>query len=172
MINATTLRQALKTIYGIKDRYLVPLDEGWYVPTFDTEDKVGTWIGYRILSKEPILRSYLSDNTRVKSMQVRFRISFVGPQAEDLADQTILWEDRKDVREAFEASQTQINYNKRVLFSFPVKNGGLNDNICWCVDFTASTFYELTTNYQQWGLKGVRLAGNIIIPSEEDKHGN
>lgn len=167
MIDAPSLRAALKSIYGIEDKYLVPLDEGWYVPTYDPEDKVGSWIGYRILSKRPVLRSYKSAGTWVRSVKVAFRVSFVGPQAEVLADQTLLWEDRKDVREAFAAMNAQINYEKRVQFSFPVKNGGLNDNLCWCVDFAAQTFYEKNVVYEKWNLKDVNLSGNIIIPTRQ-----
>lgn len=172
MIDAPSLRQALKTIYGVEDKYLVPLDEGWYVPTFDPTDKVGSWIGYRILSKRPALRAYKNAGAYVRSLKVIFRISFVGPQAETLADQTMLWDDRKDVREAFDAMNAQLDYDKRTQFSFPVKNGGLNDNLCWCVDFAAHTFFEKEVKYEKWNLKGVTLGGNIIIPTnKEDNNG-
>lgn len=168
MINAKLLRDVLKSIYGVEDRYLVPLDEGWYVPTFNKDDKVGTWIGYRLLSKVPNLRSYMASDAWTRSLKVTFRVSFVGPQAEELADQTLLWENRKDVREAFEATQTQIDYNKRTQFSYPVKNGGLNDNICWCVDFAAHTFYSQEVQHEKWNLQGVKLGGNIILPLEKE----
>lgn len=153
MLNSTELRNTLRKVFGVDDRYLVPMDEGWYVPTYDKEDKIGTWIGYRILSKKPNVRTFTGNTTlrpsKIKSLKVTFRVSFIGPQAEELCDQTLLWDDRDDVQKAFEEVHAQLNYNDRQVFSYPVKNGGLNDNLCWCVDFTAQTFYEL--QIQNWG---------------------
>ena len=150
MLNATTLRSALKTIFGIKDEYLVPISTNWFLPTVDPEDKIGTWIGYRILSKKPTVRAYQSGVMYVKPIKVNFRLSFVGRQAEELADQVLLWEDRKDVTEAFESIGAQINYADRTSFSYPVRNGGFNDELCWIVDLSAQTFYEVDTKQKPW----------------------
>lgn len=162
MLDSTSLREALKTIFGIEDRYLVPLDQGWYVPTYDTTDRTGTWIGYRILSKKPIARTYQDDRKYIKSIKVQFRLAFVGLDAEKLADQTLLWDDRKDVTDAFYKSYTQLNYISRQQFTYPVQNGGLNDNLCWCVDFSAQTFYCTEAQWDLWKPKEVFLGGNII----------
>lgn len=171
MLNSKSLRQALKKIFKIDDKYLVPLDQGWYVPTYDKEDKVGTWIGYRVMSKVPNVRTFTGRNergpTKIKSIKVSFRLSFIGPQAEDLAEMLLLWDDRADVQEAFEECSAQINYNKRQQFSYPVKAGGLNDNLCWVTDFEAHSFYEVDAGYKPWNLKGVKLGGDIIIPNKE-----
>lgn len=168
MLDSTSLRQALKTILGIEDRYLVPLDAGWYVPTYDKADTVGTWVGYRILNKQAAVRTFTGYGkdgpSKIKNIKVTFRISFVGPQAEELCDQTIMWDDRTDVQEAFEKANAQINYTDRNAFSYPVKNGGLNDNVCWCVDFSAMTFFEVPTNWKPWNISGARLGGDIITP--------
>lgn len=162
MLNTKTLRAALKEIFGITDKYLVPLDEGWYVPTYDKNDKTGTWIGYRVMSKKSNIRTMQNGTKFARSVKVTFRVSFIGPQAEELCDQTIIWDDRDDVQKAFGASQTQLNYNDRQTFSYPVKNGGLNDNLCWCVDFTAQSFYVVQANWPLWKLKNVDLGGKII----------
>ena len=58
MLDSKSLRDILKEIYGIEDKYLVPISTNWFIPTTDPEDKVGTWIGYRILSKRPYTRAY------------------------------------------------------------------------------------------------------------------
>lgn len=162
MLTSETLRQAIIEILGIPEKYIVPLDEGWYVPTYDPEDKVGTWIGYRILTKRQISRAIRQDKVFAKSLRVKFRLAFIGPQAEELADSTLLWDDRKDVTKAFEKCNFQLNYNKRLQFSYPVANGGLNDNLCWCVDFEAQGFYTEEANWPKWELKEVSLGGNII----------
>lgn len=150
MLNADTLRQALKEIYGIEDRYLVPISTNWFLPTVDPKDKIGSWIGYRILSKKPYARAFDDGKNMNKPIKVSFRMTFVGPQAEELADQVLLWEDRTDVTEVFGNIETQINYNSRQAFTYPVRNGGFNDSMAWVVDIDAQTFYKVDTNQKPW----------------------
>ena len=150
MLNAESLRKVLKDIFGIEDKYLVPISTNWFLPTTDPEDKTGTWIGYRIQSKRSIIRAYQYGVMYEKPIKVSFRLSFVGRQAEELADQVLLWEDRKDVTEAFESVKAQINYMDRQAFSYPIRNGGFNDELCWIVDLTAQTFYEVDTKQKPW----------------------
>ena len=102
MLKAKTLRAVLKEIYGVEDKYLVPISTNWFLPTTDPEDKVHTWIGYRILNKKPYVRAAQQGRDMTKPVKVSFRLTFVGPQAEEFADQTLLWEDRTDVIKAFE----------------------------------------------------------------------
>lgn len=169
MLNSKTLREALQTIFGIEDKYLVQLDEGWYVPTYDPADKVGTWIGYRILSKKPNVRTFTRDTgdgvAKTRAIRVVFRMSFIGPQSEDLADQTLLWDDRSDVQDAFAQATAQLNYSDRQIFSYPVKNGGLNDSLCWCVDISAQTFYETKVKWNKWNLQDGGSTSTINIDS-------
>lgn len=150
MLNAKILRETLKEIFGIEDKYLVPISTNWFLPTTDPEDKVHTWIGYRILSKKPYVRAVQRGADKVKDIKVGFRITFVGPQAEELADQTLLWEDRTDVTEAFEKSSSQINYTDRTGFTYPVRNGGYNDDMAWIVDMSAQTSYIVDTKQVPW----------------------
>lgn len=150
MLNAESLRTVLKEIFGIEDKYLVPISTNWFLPTVDPNDKVGTWIGYRIQSKKPTQRAYQRGVMYVKPIKVSFRLSFVGKQAEELADQVLMWEDRKDVTRAFESVKAQINYTDRQSFSYPVRNGGFNDELCWIVDLSAQTFYEVDTKQKPW----------------------
>lgn len=150
MLNATTLKAALKEIYGVDDKYIVPISTNWFIPTTDPEDKTHTWIGYRILSKKPITRAAMYGRDISKDVKVSFRLTFVGPQAEDLADQTLLWENRGDVVEAFGKSGSQINYTDRTSFTYPVRNGGYNDDMAWIVDMSAHSFYTVDTKQVPW----------------------
>lgn len=150
MLNAKILKGILKEIYGIDDKYLVPISTNWFLPTTDPEDKVHTWIGYRILNKKPYIRAAQRGRDMVKDIKVNFRLTFVGPQAEDLADQTLLWEDREDVTEAFESAQAQVNYADRTAFTYPVRNGGYNDEMAWIVDMSAQTSYIVDTKQVPW----------------------
>ena len=150
MINNKILRDILKEIFGIEDKYLVPISTNWFIPTTDPEDHTSTWIGYRTISKKPYIRAAQYGSDMVKPVRVQFRLTFVGPQAEELADQVLLWEDRRDVTEAFEKHKAQINYQDRVMFSYPVRNGGYNDEMCWVVDLSAQTSYEVDTKQVPW----------------------
>ena len=150
MLDAEILRNILKDIYGVEDKFLVPISTNWFVPTVDPNEKIGTFIGYRVISKEPLIRAYQKDVHMVKSVRVSFRLTFVGPQAEQFADQTLLWDERTDVIKAFEKYKAQINYKSRTSFSYPVRNGGFNDSLAWIVDMSAQTFYEADTKQQPW----------------------
>lgn len=150
MLDAKTLRETLKEIYGVDDKYLVPISTNWFLPTTDPEDKVHTWIGYRILSKKPYVRASQQGRDMTKQIRVSFRLTFVGPQAEAFADQTLLWEDRTDVTIAFEKSLSQINYVDRTEFTYPVRNGGYNDDMAWIVDMSAQTSYIVDTKQVPW----------------------
>lgn len=154
MLDSTSLKAILKEIFGVDDKYLVPISTNWFLPTTDPEDTIGTWIGYRIQSKRPMIRTYQPDTAKVKPIKVSFRLSFVGPQAEALADATLMWDDRKDVKEAFEAYQAQLNYTDRTSFTYPIRNGGFNDELCWIVDMTAQTFFEIDTKQKPWIYQG------------------
>ena len=150
MLNAKILRAALKEIFGIDDKYLVPISTNWFLPTTDPDDKVNTWIGYRILNKKPYVRAWQGGKDMTKPVKVSFRITFVGPKAEELADQVLLWEDRTDVTNAFEKSMSQINYTDRTSFTYPVRNGGYNDDMAWIVDLSAQTSYIVDTKQVPW----------------------
>lgn len=150
MLDSKSLRDILKEIYGVEDRYLVPISTNWFIPTIDPEDKIGTWIGYRILSKKPYLRAYQIGLCYSVPLKVNFRLSFVGPQAEELADQTMIWENRTDVIKAFEKVQAQINYTDRTSFTYPVRNGGFNDSLSWIVDMSAQTTCDIDTKQKPW----------------------
>lgn len=152
MLDSEALRTALKEIYGIDDKYLVPLDSGWYVPTYDKADKMSTWIGYRILEVKPNVRAGYSGSSYSKSVKVKFRLSFVGRQAEQLALQTLLFDDRQDVTKAFEKSQTQLNYVSREILTYPIKEGGLNDSLCWFTDVDCQSFYAADVRYPGWNV--------------------
>ena len=150
MIDTAALRRVLKTIFNVDDKYLVPVNEGFFMPTMDESDKTGTWIGYRILEKMPRTRSNTPDLSVELPIQVRFRLTFVGPEAEKLADGTMLWDSRKDVRDAFDAEGAQLNYTARAICSYSLRNGGFNDYMCWYVDFLCTTWFGEDIQRGDW----------------------
>lgn len=150
MLDTPTLHNILLQIYGVDPQYLVPLDTDWYVPTYDKNNKVGTWIGYRILMIKPNLRAGYTGQSYSKSVKGRFRLSFVGPQAEQLALQTLLFDDRKDVVQAFESYGIQLNYTGREVLTYPIREGGLNNSLLWFTDIECQSFYAADVKYSRW----------------------
>lgn len=153
MIDTASLKAILQDIYGIDEKYLVPLDSGWYVPTYDKHDKTSTWIGYRILEIKPNLRGFQGQQSYSKSVKGRFRLAFVGRQAEQLALQTLAFDDRADVVDAFAKYQIQLNYVSREILTYPIKEGGLNDNLCWLTDIDCQSFYALDIKPKHWNVE-------------------
>lgn len=150
MFNTDALRSVLKEIFGVDDKYLLPLTADQFVPTIDPDDKVGTWIGYMMLYKEPYTRGFMAEPNAYQPIAVKFRTTFVGPQAEEFADSTLFWDMRHDVTRAFERENAQLNYMQRQLYTYPVQNKGFNDRLCWIVDMKVQTIVELDMNHGPW----------------------
>jgi len=150
MLDSPALRRVLKEIFDVDDKYLVPINQGWLMPTIDKDDKVGTWIGYRIMAKEPRLRANTPDANVATALLVHFRLTFVGPQAEEYADRTMLWDSRDDVRQAFAKENAQLNYTNRRISSYSLRNSGFNDYMIWYADFLAVTTYGENIDRNKW----------------------
>jgi hypothetical protein len=54
------------------------------------------------------------------------------------------------VSKAFEESYSQINYTDRTSFTYPIRNGGYNDEMAWIVDLSAQTTYSVDTKQVPW----------------------
>ena len=150
MLDSGSIRHIIKEAFGIEDKYLVELTDDWFVPTMDPNNKVGTWIGFMVLSKKRYTRGFESRSAAVLPVRVRFRLTFVGPQAEELVDSTMAWDMRDDIKKLFEKYQAQLNYTDRQSYTYPVKNPGYNDRLCWIVDMTAQTSYDVKINRGPW----------------------
>lgn len=150
MINSDSLREILKDIYGVQDKYLVPLDTDTLVPTAYKDDTIGTWIGYRILRKRRYVRADQDNGAMCVELRLVFRLVFIGPEAEKLANQTLLWDNRADVVKAFGKYEAQLNYTTRQLHSFSVNNSGFNTAIGWAVDIPCQTVYYEDMNKGSW----------------------
>ena len=54
MFDLKRLKELLKSIYKLDDKYLMPITTNWYVPAGNIVDETKTYIGYRIISKRTI----------------------------------------------------------------------------------------------------------------------
>lgn len=156
MITESSLRKALeKVFFGVettKYKYIVPIKGGFFVPqVVDKNDHNSTWIGYRILDLNS--RTHLVKQVGVVSKQIRidFRIVGMGPNAEEFLTSTLLWENRVDVKEAFEADQdAQIMYDNRRVYTHPVQQEGLADDLLWVTDIHAMTNIKQEFTTSRW----------------------
>lgn len=146
MINSKGLASILYTIYGVP---ATPLNESEWVPTVKNPT-ISTWIGYRMLEVKPYTRAYVEGRNIIIPVQAKFRVTFVGEQAEEFALHTLLWDMRTDVIRAFEHAEIQLNYESRKVYTRPVKEEGLNDKMCWVVEFDCQSFYVEEADWPLW----------------------
>lgn len=154
-----TLREILKEIYEVDDKYLVHLNDDILAPYVDHLDDVGTYIGYDIMSKKAYSRAYAQDDIIAIPLKVYFRVAFIGKQAEEFAESTLFWDDRVDVTRAFEKYAAQVNYDPKEIKSYHVHYGGMNDQESWVVDMSCQTTYQQQMKHEKW---------NFNIYTQED----
>lgn len=142
----------LLQIFGIPEQYLVHLIGDYLIPRADLDAPTSNWIGYRVLSKRPYARAYGTSNNGYITipLRLRFRLVFVGPQAEDFADSTMFWDDRADVKRIFDTYGAQMNYIDREIYSRVVRNKGFNDEIAWVVDINCQMNYTIDIRKPLW----------------------
>ena len=155
MITSASLEVALKKIFFDTSgdcRFVVPIRGGFFVPTIDrSQGHESTWIGYRILEIDPRTRLVKTSNNVSKQVRIAFRITAMGPLAETYITSTLLWEDRMDVKTEFEDKQAaQIMYERRRIYTQPVQQEGLADDMLWVTDMHAMSFIEQTLTTIPW----------------------
>lgn len=153
MITGDGLKESLNAIFfGSIDYsdYIVPLSGYSFAPTVDRELDIPSWIGYRILDHKPNVRTFAGEDIKITNLTTRFRLGFLGPQAEDMATSTIWWDERLDVKEEFEKMNAQIFYTERRIYTHIFQQEGFNDILIWVVDFTAANFASVPTEYRPW----------------------
>ena len=110
MLTMTSLKGILAEIFGIDEKYVIPLRHNWLVPQHNQNEQNATIIGYDITPAYPAFTSLYALTTvyqkEFKSQQIR--LTFMGANVEELAMSTLLWEDRRDVKELFEKLQVAV----------------------------------------------------------------
>lgn len=134
MLDSKTLRQIIKEIYQLDDDFIVPISSNWFVPEVKLDEKPGTYIGYRIVSK----KNYFS-TSEADELKVSFRLTFIGENAEKLADNVHFWKDMKEVQKVFLKYKIQLNYSDCVSFTYPLKND--KSEMSWIIDMSCYSDY-------------------------------
>jgi hypothetical protein len=129
-------------------KYIVPLQADWFVPAIDPEAPTGNWIGYMILSISPSVRPLQPelDTDMVTNLKVSFRLTFIGPQAEEMAVSTLFWNKRPDVQQVFKTMQAQLRHVDGRVYTHLIRNDELNIKHVWGTDMSAMTFFNTDTH--------------------------
>ena len=156
MITSASLRVALeKMFFGTdttKYKYIVPIRGGFFVPSITNQgDHNSTWIGYRILEMFPRTQLIKQVGEVSKQIRVNFRVVGMGPNAEEFLTSTLLWDNRTDIKEAFEKDQdAQLMYDNRRIYTHPIQQEGLADELLWVTDMHAMTSIKQEFTTQKW----------------------
>ena len=137
MLTKEGLRTILLKVFKLNEEFIVPMDNGWYVPSFDKEKiKTETYIGYRILSKRALNNG---------SIRCRFRLSFIGKSAEEFCDSLLFWGNDFVVKELFAEQKVKL-INAADELSYPLKDENMTGILCYFVDFDTESIGNVAEN--------------------------
>ena len=167
-INMTNLREVLcKIFFGAqwetKQKYVVPLQGNWYNPS--QANKLDNWIGYVINTcrTDVSVVNTASDGRRYyRNVQTEIHLSFIGHDAESLAQSVLFWIARADVQSLFDKKYKGVMNNKEVeIYTSLYMQEGLNSALCWNVDFSLQ--HNIMLDSESPILTKADISGNIII---------
>ena len=167
-LNMTNLRKVLlKIFFGDEwesmEKYVVPLQGNWYNPS--QTDKVDNWIGYVIDStKTNVAIVNRGDDGRryYREAKSTIHLSFIGTDAEVLAQSVLFWLARADVTKLFDDKYKGVMNNEEMeLYSSLYQQEGLNSTLCWNIDFSLQ--HNIMLDSESPILRKADISGNIII---------
>ena len=149
MITNQLLKECLVSIF-FKDKpgyekFVVPLQDNWFVPKESINNLQDTWIGSSVLSHYSIQQPAIQHGSIIlKNLNTHFRITFTGQKAEEFACSTLLWEKNKDVGKIFsEKMNAQINYDAQQPYSKIVEINDQDSLLIWVTDMKAKSCYAV-----------------------------
>jgi len=146
------------------EKYVVPIKDDWYLPVESIDNLKETWIGYSVMSHRALQPATKHGSILLRSVKTSFRITFVGQQAEEIANSTFLWEYKEDVNKIFlEKMFAQLNHDEQSHYSKIIKNDDQCGLIMWFVDMSANSFYIVDTHETPW----ININGNIKLTDNQ-----
>jgi hypothetical protein len=167
-INMKNLREVLAKIFfgeewKAKKKYVVPLQGNWYNPS--QVHKLDNWIGYVIdTCRTNVAIVNRGDDGRryYRNAQTTVHLSFIGEDAEILAQSVLFWLAREDVKKLLDDKyKGVINNEEFEIYSSLYEQEGLNSTLCWNVEFSLQ--HNLMLDSESPILRKVDISGNIII---------
>ena len=140
MIDSETLRDIIKEIFKIDEKYIIPINMNWFFPIVDTQDVDCTYIGYRIIQKKMVPAESQFNENKKDFIRISFRLTFIGKNAEKISDQIHFWKDIDDVNKVFKKYKVELNYNSMESFTYPMKDSSWP--MAWVFDMSVSSDYN------------------------------
>ena len=167
-INMENLREVLAVIFFGSDaeekkKYIVPLQGNWYNPS--QTQHLDNWIGYVIDSMKTdvsVVNSGDDGRRYYRNCQTVVHLSFIGTDAELIAQSVMFWLARTDVQRIIDDKYKGVINNKSFeLYSSLYMQEGLNSQLCWNVE--VSLQHNLMIDSENPVLEKADLSGNITI---------
>ena len=183
MITNQLLRECLFSIFFNNkpeyEKFIAPINYSWYIPKESINNLQDTWIGYSVLSHYSLQQTATQyGSTLIKSLKTRFRITFTGQQAEEIANSLFLWENKEDVNRIFlEKMYAKINFDESSCYSKTIDIDNQESLVIWASDMSANSYYVVDTQQTPWvPINGeVKLKDNqqsVVIFPFDDKTKN
>lgn len=149
-LNQTTLRGILASITSVDQRFIVPKQGNWWNPQEQTV-KPDTWCAYMIRSNRPRTLPFYNKSTdgqvngAITEKIATIDLQFVGPQAEQIAQNVALWPLRSDVAAQFKTVQGALLPDDLEARSSNFYQDGNNSVIAWNVSIRILWYSILDT---------------------------
>jgi len=157
-------------------KYVLPLQGNWFVPTVEAEETVSTWVGYAITKIKPritMVTKYTEEGKRIdlRNCAVTVRLSSVGKQAEEMITSTLWWDQRTDVKRAWEDVGAQLAWSDRMIDTYVYNQKGFNTELIWSVDLLFMVWMFTKYQEERWEqdvlLNGrVKIHGDLVLPAD------
>ena len=173
--NTTTLRQALAEIFfpqvdlELSMPYIIPIQGNWWNPVNKHSNPKGTWIGYSIPKRTPILRSRYDrkNNCHVTTAKAMIHLQFIGMDAESFATSVLHWDIRQDVMSILARFDGQLFYDKREVVQSMFYQDGANSTFAY--NIILNMFYtEIVVPKNEIPVTGIELTGTLDIQEDKD----
>ena len=161
MLDTATLRQIIKEIYNLDDDCIKAITTNWFLPEI-TNDIPEIIVGYRILSKKKICAENSFNKEQKDCIRSSFRLTFVGENAEQFADQIHFWQDNKDVMKIFDKYKIKLNSYDMTAFTYPIKAGKCE--MAWIWDMSANSDYHSDLKLSKANRKSLKATIRSLIP--------
>lgn len=133
-----------------KQKYIVPLQGDWFVPTLDPSEPSADWIGFLKIQTQPLIKAYQQAQYKVIDCVSDIRLTFIGPNAEERAYTTLLWNERSDIIELLKKYNATLRYDVKRIYSQPCKQSGESNILVWVFDCKIQEYLAIDTHQKPW----------------------
>lgn len=161
-LRLNNLRDTLCNIFFGKEelkKYIVPLQGNWYNPVTE-EDSLNTWVGYMIDSVEYSSAAIEQGVRIIRTGRAIIHLTFIGPEAEEMANTVIFWPYRADVTKELNKYNGVLNNKDFKVFTSLYLQEGIATTLCYNTEIVIT--YNEVLPITAPILTRVELNGKII----------